>query len=549
MVNFKTNKAAPTPQKQRGGYYTPLPLAEFLASWAIRTGAESVLEPSCGDGNFIEVVARKLTAAGKITAVELFDDELEQAQIRSRGSAATKRWLGGDFFELFDDVRALAPFDVVVGNPPFIRFQHFDADTRDRAFAHLRPFGYHPTKLANAWCAFVQLSAELVGPNGRMAMVLPAELLQVGYARELRNRLPSMFRDIVLVAFDELVFPHIQQEVVLLLADGRMSCSTANGTFHTIRVRNGADLLRSNLLEEKVEHMPVRHTRSGMKWTSLFLQSEEFDTLDEVQRDAHVRPLSDYARVDVGVVTGRNSFFLVTTAEADYIGVNGYALPTVGRTSALKSILFDQEDMEHYQASNPSRLIALQGVQKERFPASLNRYLASGEAEGVHRGYKCSVRPRWYDVPSVYVPDAFMFRQIHNAPFLVANRAQATTTDTIHRVRIENGIDRDRLCASSVNSLAFAWAEVCGRSYGGGVLELEPREAEELPCLYNFAESLDVDHIDLCLRSGDLRRALKHTDQVLLREGLGLSAAQVQRLNNAWITLRDRRQGRRRSSV
>ena len=548
MANFKTNKLAPTHQKRRGGYYTPFPLAEFLASWAIRSGAESVLEPSCGDGNFVEVAAQRLGGEGKITAVELFDEELEQAKNRVRGTSAATRWLAGDFFHHFEDVRAEAPFDVVLGNPPFIRFQHFDADTRDRAFAHLRSYGYSPNKLANAWCAFVQLSAELVAPDGRMAMVVPAELLQVGYARELRDKLPHLFRDIVLVAFDELVFPDIQQEVVLLLAEGRTERRSKSGSFHTIRVRNGADLLRSNLLDDRVEHLPVRHTREGMKWTSLFLEGAEFDTLDEVQRNPYVTPLSDYARVDVGIVTGRNSFFVVTKDEADRIGINGYALPTVGRTSALRSIIFDKEDLEEYQTSNPSRLITLQGVSKDRFPAALNRYLAAGETEGVHRGYKCSVRPRWYDVPSVYVPDAFLFRQIHNAPYLVANHANATATDTIHRVRIEDGIDRDRLCASSINSLTFAWAEVCGRSYGGGVLELEPREAEELPSLYNFGEGLDIDHIDLCLRSGDVTRALKHTDQILLREGLGLSAGEIKRLNFAWQTLRNRRQGRRRSA-
>ncbi|MCW3797376.1 SAM-dependent methyltransferase [Sphingomonas sp. BN140010] len=547
MAKFKTNKLDPTLQKLRGGYYTPLPLADFLASWAIRTGAESVLEPSCGDGNFIEVAAKHLTVHGSITGVELLEQELERA--KNRGSTEAKtRWIQGDFFERFDEVRAAGPYDAILGNPPFIRFQHFDAEVRDRAFGYLKSFGYHPTKLANAWCAFVQLCAELVAPGGRMALVLPAELLQVGYARELREKLPHMFRDILLVAFDELVFPDIQQEVVLLLAEDRTERAARNGTFHTVQVRNGADLLRSNLLQDKVGHLPARHTRSGMKWTSLFLDPATFDILDEVQRQPNVRPLSDFAEVDVGVVTGRNSFFVVTKEQADQIGVNGFALPTVGRTSALKSIYFNEADLDNYQIKNPSRLINLRGVHPDRFSPELRTYLDAGEAEGVHKGYKCSVRPRWYDVPSIYVPDAFMFRQIHNAPFLVANCANATATDTIHRVRIRSGIDRDRLCASSINSLSFAWAEVCGRSYGGGVLELEPREAEELPSLYDFSHKLDVAYIDASLRSGDLKKALQHSDQVLLRDGLGLSGTDVARISAGWDTLRNRRQGRRRTA-
>jgi len=96
-----------------------------------------------------------------------------------------------------------------------------------------------------------------------------------------------------------------------------------------------------------------------------------------------------------------------------------------------------------------------------------------------------------------------------------------------------------------VNSLAFAWAEVCGRSYGGGVLELEPREAESLLVPYRFAADLDVDYIDDRLRAGDLAAALDHGDDALLRRGIGLSDADVARARSGWNRLRSRRQRRR----
>ena len=65
------------------------------------------------------------------------------------------------------------------------------------------------------------------------------------------------------------------------------------------------------------------------------------------------------------------------------------------------------------------------------------------------------------------------------------NGAKATSTDTIHRVRVKKDVDIRLLTTVFFNSLTLAWAEVCGRSYGGGVLELEPREAEELPIFYD----------------------------------------------------------------
>ena len=47
--------------------------------------------------------------------------------------------------------------------------------------------------------------------------------------------------------------------------------------------------------------------------------------------------------------------------------------------------------------------------------------------------------------------------------------------------RVCRHIDPRVLAAASINSVTFAFSEVMGRSYGGGVLELEPREAEPLP--------------------------------------------------------------------
>ena len=176
-------------------------------------------------------------------------------------------------------------------------------------------------------------------------------------------------------------------------------------------------------------------------------------------------------------------------------------------------------------------------------------YLQEGENEKINEGYKCRNRKRWYDVPSIYVPDAFMFRQIHQAPLLVANHAKTTSTDTIHRVRVADMVKVDQLCASTINSLTFAWAEVCGRSYGGGVLELEPSEAEELPVPYHQAADVDLGYLDNKLREGDLKAALDHADDVMLRKGCGFSKKEIKIVRSVWDTLRSRRQRRKHSHI
>ena len=545
LETFRTNKNAPTAQKMRGGYYTPPALANYLCRWAIRSPSDRVLEPSCGDGNFVSAAASLLGEGSSMTAVEIVPREIEKARGALNDGDVSIDWRCGSFFDIAPELIRGPRYDAAIGNPPFIRFQYFDKGAREQAFRLVNSFGYRPNGLANAWIAFVQLAAELLRDGGRLAMVVPAELLQVQYAAELRYRLPILFDDIFVIAFDELVFPDIQQEVLLLLGEGRNRSPTTYGRLHTMQVANGKALLALAKISDIVSHLPERHTHPDMKWTSLFLEDDEFYTLQEVADNGRLDRLGRLADVDVGIVTGRNSFFVVTREDARRLGLNGHAVDIVGRTAALKSIRFTEDDLWRYGESNGSKLINLSGLDRSLFSAELEEYIRMAEERGVNEGYKCRIRNRWFDVPSVYAPDAFLFRQIHQAPLLVANCAGATATDTIHRVRVASGVDVESLCASMVNSLTFAWAEVCGRSYGGGVLELEPREAEKLLVPYRFTAGLDVEHIDSRLRAGDLEGALDHGDDVLLRKGCGLSRKEVARARSAWNRLRMRRQRRR----
>ena len=53
-MNFK---ALESEQKLRGAYYTQPDIALFLARWVLEKKPKAVLEPSCGDGAFIQAVA------------------------------------------------------------------------------------------------------------------------------------------------------------------------------------------------------------------------------------------------------------------------------------------------------------------------------------------------------------------------------------------------------------------------------------------------------------------------------------------------------------
>lgn len=81
----------------------------------------------------------------------------------------------------------------------------------------MREEGLKPTKLTNAWVPCVVASTVAARDGGRVGLVLPAELLQVSYAAQLRDYLISHYRRITLITFERLIFDGVTQEVVLFL--------------------------------------------------------------------------------------------------------------------------------------------------------------------------------------------------------------------------------------------------------------------------------------------------------------------------------------------
>ena len=173
-------------------------------------------------------------------------------------------------------------------------------------------------------------------------------------------------------------------------------------------------------------------------------------------------------------------------------------------------------------------------------------YVERGEEMKVHTGYKCSIRTPWYAVPAVWVPDAFVFRQIYDFPRVVLNGAGVTATDTIHRMKCH--ADPEQTVANTYTYLTAASAEIEGRSYGGGILELEPTEATNLLMPAKLAKALTVDECDQLIRQNRLKEVLSENNRRVLRNHLGLSAGDCMILRTIWEKMRNRRLSRRRRS-
>ena len=108
---------------------------------------------------------------------------------------------------------------MILGNPPYIRYQYLKESQREMQSQILTSHGMKANKLINAWVAFIVACVQLLSEKGKIAFVIPAEILQVAYAEDLRLYLANNLAKITLITFEQLVFPDIEQEVVVFIGE------------------------------------------------------------------------------------------------------------------------------------------------------------------------------------------------------------------------------------------------------------------------------------------------------------------------------------------
>ncbi len=555
LVDGATRYKNGSAQKLRGGYYTPSAIAEWLCNWAIQKATDTILEPSCGDGAFLAASVRRLrelratdrAIAGQILGIEIKREEWRKSRDKLAQLPGTAENIHcADFFEWLSS-RDGRSFTCAVGNPPFIRYQNFPEPSRALAMGVMERFGLHPNRLTNVWVPFVVGAISCLKDNGRLAMVLPAELLQVSYAAQLRQFIVDSFARVTVYTCNEMLFDNAEQEVVLLTAEGKLAMRAPQ---HACDIR----LIEAQGRLELLGRKPIAHRRKSQakfvrhdseKWLKYFLDSREIEFMRSLREHPEIAALKQHATIDVGIVTGRNEFFVMSRAEVERHRLRRFVVPLVGRSAHLAgAILWKNDHDELGQSGKPVYLLHLAGHRADQFTPELSSLLAAGEKRGYHTGFKCRIRNPWYSVPAVWEPDCFLFRQIYDFPRAVLNMAGATSTDTIHRMRC---LSSPPLVADNLYThLTAASSEIEGRSYGGGVLELEPTEAENLLVPRTLGKAMPIAEVDRLIRRGNLAEILDHNDRAILQEHIGLTKSDCRLLKGIWTKMRERRKGRAR---
>lgn len=468
-----------------GQFATPPALANEIASyvrllWENRTDRIRFLEPAVGSGSFYSAFRATFPNESWETAcgIEL-DSEFARAAKAVWGPVGLTV-INGDFTRFNPPQMDVDRANLIVTNPPYVRHHHIDRFEKTRLKTLVRTqLGLEINGLAGLYCYFLLLADVWLAESGIGVWLIPSEFMEVNYGAVIRDYLTNNVSLLRIHRFDPNM---VQFDDALVTSAIVVFQKTAPQTGHTVSLSYGGSLTRPS----NTTAVLTSTLRASRKWTRYFSDTDE--VIDVPGRST----LSSLFKIQRGIATGNNNFFVLSRSDARDRGVPEHCLrPILPSPRFLKSPIVEAA-ADGYPLLNDQLAVidcSLPEVEiRERYP-EFWKYLQQGAEQGVNEGYLASKRHPWYrqeQRPPAPFLCTYMGRSNGDKkPFrFIWNRSRAIAANVYlllyPRGALAVALEQDPSLYSTVFELLQGIDVVDilgeGRMYGGGLHKLEPKE-------------------------------------------------------------------------
>lgn len=169
--------------KNLGQYFTPEHVADFMIGLSEVPKSAQILEPACGEGIFLKLLKDKGYKNVVGYEIDKTIKPITDAKI---------------LFKSFVSEKIDRDFDLIIGNPPYIRWKNLDQELKDELDKNELWQRYF-NSLCDYLCIFILKSVELLKENGELIFITPEYWINTKHAEILRNYLVEngYFTDII----------------------------------------------------------------------------------------------------------------------------------------------------------------------------------------------------------------------------------------------------------------------------------------------------------------------------------------------------------------
>ena len=483
-------------RNRAGQFSTPTALARQIVSQArtyLNDKEIDFLEPAIGTGAFYSALLQTVQPheIGKCQGFEI--DPHYAVPARNLWPEPDIHIEVADFTEQEWPACTDEQFDLIATNPPYVRHHHLPAARKERLQqATERRLGLRPSKLSGLYPYFVWLCHGWLRVGGIGAWLIPTEFMYVNYGALLREYLLTRVSLLQVHLFDP---SEVQFDDALVSSAVIIYRKSAPADSHRVQFSFGGTLE----VPGRVEHIPAANLRGRPKWPG---HNRPMAPPSQSSGTA----LGDLFAVKRGIATGANDFFIVDGERIRQFDLpHDFLTPVLPSPRNLESAIVNADEDGLPELKQRFFLLScpLPMDQIEQDFPGLWDYLQKGVQEGIDRRYLCRQRTPWYQLehrePAPFVC-SYMGRStsLRANPFrFFLNHSRAITPNVYLNLypkpALQKTLRQDSGLALQLldlfNGIDPQTLVSCGRTYGGNLHKLEPKELANVP-LHGLPQNL-----------------------------------------------------------
>lgn len=443
-----------------GSTYTPYKIVSFMVQEARKLiNPTLIVDCGCGSGRYALACARTFPRA-RILAIDNSDEACEmcRANVVAAGLEDRVEIVQADFTE-YDVPRSNGPI-LWIGNPPYVRHHDISSEAKERFKTVAKQLGYEASGLSGLHVHFLSSIARQWRKGDAGILITSAEWLDVNYGRFPRRLLTDKLglRSVILFDKESQAFAATETTSVIFSFGGHVGSDER------------VELVSQN---GRKRNVPVSRFQAADRWSPLV---EDIRECVAKQTTKGKVPLGTLMGVHRGVVTGNNRFW-VRKGE----GLNGVprelTIPVISHAKELIT-----RDGDDWALENLGRLIVLpedMSILDERTRAAAETIIRQGELQGIDTGYVARHRRRWWSINPVRPPAVMMTYMGRRRPKFVINGQGLSMLNVVHGLYPKVSMSQKAL-ERLVVYLNGSVSVDDGRTYCGGLVKFEPKEAEAI---------------------------------------------------------------------